>query len=86
LARTLRVIGDAHAVRGETQMAKVFVERLSTELTELHERFETTSARDLVPAERTFEDRIAAQTIAHSARHSGHHRGRGPSQGRGFGR
>ncbi len=85
LSRTLRVIADAHAVRGETTIAKALVDRLSSELTELHKRFETTSARDLVAGERTFEDRLA-QTGAHSAGHSGHHRGRGPSQGRGFGR
>jgi len=82
LARTLRVIGEAHAVRGETQMAKELVESLSSELRELHKRFETTSAQDLVPGERTFEDRMAVAT----AKHSGHHRGRGPSQSRGFGR
>lgn len=86
LARTLRVIGDAHAVRGETQMAKALVERLSSELRELHERFETTSARELVPGERTFEERMATAMGTSSARHSGHHRGRGPTPGRGFGR
>ncbi len=85
LSRTLRVIADAHAARGETTIAKALVDRLSSELTELHKRFETTSTRDLVPKERTFEGRMA-QTGAHSARHSRHHRGRGPSQGRGFGR
>jgi hypothetical protein len=83
LARTLRVIGDAHAVRGETQIAKALVDRLSTELIGLHERFETTSARALVPAEHIFEDRMAAAT---TSRHSGHHKGRGSRQERGFGR
>ena len=86
LARTLRVIGDAHAVRGETQMSKALVERLSSDLTELHDRFETTSARELVPGERTLEERMATAMGTSSARHSGHRRGRGPSQGRGFGR
>jgi hypothetical protein len=82
LARTLSVIADADAARGETQIAKALVEHLSSELTEPHKRFETTSARELVPGEGTLEDRMAATAGTHSARH----RGRGPSQGRGFGR
>jgi hypothetical protein len=37
LGRTLRVIGDAHAARGETEMAKVLVEKLSAEIASLHQ-------------------------------------------------
>ena len=53
LGRTLRAIGDAQVVRGETEMAKALVDRLSTEI---HERFDTSSTRDLVPGEQAQED------------------------------
>ncbi len=67
-------------------MAKALVDRLSaelTELTELHQRFETSSTRDLVPGERTQEDRAAAAMDEILERQPEHHRGRGPSQDRG---
>ena len=57
LGRTLRAIGDAHAARGETEMAKVLVDGLSAEIAALHERFETNSTQELVPGERTHEVR-----------------------------
>ena len=78
--RTLRAIGDAHVLRGETEMAKALVDRLSAELTGLHQRFETSSTRELVPGERTQEDRAAAATDEIPERQPEHHRGRGPSQ------
>jgi hypothetical protein len=64
-------------------MAKALVDRLSAELTELHQRFETSSTRELVPGERTQEDRAAAAMDEILERQPEHHRGRGPSQDRG---
>jgi hypothetical protein len=86
LGRTLRAIGDAHEARGEAEMAKVLVGDLSKELEVLHDRFETSSTRELVPGERTHEDRRAAaihQILEHQL---ALHRGRLPSQDRSFGR
>jgi hypothetical protein len=85
LGRTLRAIGDAHGARGEAEMAKVLVGDLSMELEVLHDRFETSSTRELVPGERTYEDRRAA-AIAEMLEHQPRHRRGGPSQGRSFGR
>jgi hypothetical protein len=59
LGRALRAIGDAHAVRGETEMAKVLVGNLFTELEVLHDRFETSSSRELAAEAQTFEERVA---------------------------
>ena len=78
--RTLRAIGDAHVLRGETEMAKALVDRLSAELTELQQRFETSSTRELVPGEWTQEDRAVAAMDEILERQPEHHRGRGPSQ------
>jgi hypothetical protein len=61
LGRALRVIGDAHAVRGETEMAKVLVGNLFTELEVLHDRFETSSSRELAAEEQTLEERVAVR-------------------------
>jgi Relaxase/Mobilisation nuclease domain len=86
LGRTLRAIGDAHGARGEVEMAKVLVGDLSKELEVLHDRFEASSTRELVPGERTYEDRRAAaiaEMLEHQPRHRRTH---GPSQGRSFGR
>ena len=51
LGRTLRAIGDAHHARGEAEMAKTLCGRLSDELTELHDRFMTSTSQELVPGE-----------------------------------
>jgi hypothetical protein len=86
LGRTLRAIGGAHDARGEAVMAKVLVGDLSNELELLHDRFETSSTRELVPGELTHEDRRAeaiAEMLEHQPRHR---RGLGSSQGRGVGR
>ena len=84
LARTLRAIGDAHAARGELGMATVLVDRLSSEVNGLHEQFEASTARELVPGERTQEDRVGQAAVEMYRRQRGHGRGRGPSQGRGI--
>jgi hypothetical protein len=86
LGRTLRAIGDAHEAQGEVEMAKVLVGDLSKELEVLHDRFEKSSTRELVPGEQTFEDRRAAAIHQNLERQLGLHRGRLPSQDRGFGR
>jgi hypothetical protein len=85
LGRTLRTIGDAHAARGETEMAKLLVDGLSAEIASLHDRFETNSIKELVPGERAHEVRSlagAARDLQHQAKH---HRGRGQSPDRGIG-
>jgi hypothetical protein len=84
LGRTLRAIGDAHGVRGETKMAKVLVDGLSAEIAALHDQFETSSTRDLVRGERGPKDRAVAAMDEILQRKSGHHRARGPSKGRGI--
>ncbi len=87
LGRTLRAIGDAHEARGEVEMAKVLGGRLSDELRELHERFETSTSRHLVPGEKLFEDRRADAVREMLARQPVHHHHHGPpSHDRGFGR
>jgi hypothetical protein len=86
LGRTLRAIGDAHGARGEMEMAKVLVDGLSAEIAALHEHFETSSARELVPGEHTHDVRpldAMSKNLPHQAKH---HRGRGQSPGRGIGR
>jgi len=86
LGQTLRAVGDAHAARGETEMAKVLVDTLSAEIASVHDRFETNSIQELVPGERTYEDRSfdsMGKNLPHQAKH---HRGRGQSMGRGIGR
>jgi hypothetical protein len=59
LGRTLRAISDAHAIRGETEMARALVGSLSMELEVLHDQFETSSIGELVPEAQTFEERVA---------------------------
>jgi hypothetical protein len=63
LGRTLRTIGDAHVARAETEMAKVLVDRLSAELTALHERVATSLNREQVPREQAFDERVAMQWL-----------------------
>jgi hypothetical protein len=86
LGRALRAIGDAHEARGEVQMAKALVGDLYKELEVLHDQFETSSARELVPGERTHEDRRAAAIHQILEREPALHRGCMPSQDRSFGR
>jgi hypothetical protein len=88
LGRTLRAISDAHVARGETETAKALVDRLSGELGELHHRFETSAAKDLVPTERTEEDRVEVGVASKVTERSAHQRrqGREPGPGRGLGR
>jgi hypothetical protein len=66
-------------------MAKLLVDGLSAEIASLHDRFETNSIQELVPAERAHEVRslAAGRDLQHQAKH---HRGRGQSPGRGIGR
>ena len=84
LGRTLDAIGDAHAVRGESQMAKALGERLSAEILELHGRFGTSSSQDLIPGEQTQDDRVAAAMHEIPKSQPRHHRSRGPNQARGI--
>ena len=88
LGRTLRAISDAHVARGETETAKALVDRLSGELGELHHRFETSAAKDLVPTERTEQDRVEVGVASKVTERSAHqrHQGRQPGPGRGLGR
>jgi hypothetical protein len=86
LGRTLRTIGDAHAARGETEMAKLLVDGLSAEIASLHDRFETNSIQVLVPAERVHGVRSFAEAGSDLEHQAKHHRGFGQSPGRGIGR
>jgi hypothetical protein len=83
LERILRTVSDAHAARGEAEMAKVLVDGLSVEIGALHKQFETSSTRELVPGQRTYEVRFNA-AIAKNPRHQAKHqqrRGRSPGRG-----
>jgi hypothetical protein len=84
MGRTLRAIGDAHAVRGESQMAQALGERLSDEILELHERFETSSTQHLIPGEQMQDDRAAAAMHEIPKSQPRHHRRHGPNQARGI--
>jgi hypothetical protein len=84
LGRTLDAIGDANAVRGESQMAKVLGGRLSVEILELHGRFEASSSQDLLPGEQMQDDRAAAAMHEIPKNQTRHHRSRGPNQARGI--
>jgi hypothetical protein len=87
LGRTLRAIGDAHASRGEVEMAKALGGRVADELGELHDRFGTSTSRQLVPGEKLYEDRKAdaiREMVARQPVHHHHHDP--PSHDRGFGR
>jgi hypothetical protein len=86
LGRTLRTIGEAHAARGETEMARALVDNLSQELELLHDRFETSSARELLPDERMADHRNPLSGYERGLHHVERHRGRGSSHDRGFGR
>jgi hypothetical protein len=89
LGRTLRAIGDAHASRGEVELAKALGGRLSDELRELYERFETSTSRQLVPGEKLFEDRKAdaiREMLARQPQVHHHHHHDSPGHDRGFGR
>jgi hypothetical protein len=83
LGRTLRAIGDAHSARGEAEAAKALVGDISSELEILHDRFETSSLRELTSAERPPKGRIGAMGVT-LERRSGYHRRRGPSRDRGI--
>ena len=84
LGRTLDAIGDAHAARGESQMAKALRGRLSAEILKLHGRFETSSSQDLIPGEQTQVDRAAAAMHEIPKSQPGRHRSRGPNRARGI--
>jgi hypothetical protein len=86
LGRTLRAIGDAHAARGEFNIAKVLVNGLSAEIASLHDRFETNSMQELAPGEPTHEVRSLAAMSKRLPHQAKHHRGRGQSPGRRIGR
>jgi hypothetical protein len=77
--RALRAIGDAHYAGGEAEMAKTLCGRLSDELTELHDRFTTSTSQKLVPGEQIHVDRIALAFLDldlddHQSEVSGRHR------------
>jgi ABC-type hemin transport system substrate-binding protein len=77
LGRTIRAVGDAHGVRGETEMAKELVDTLSAEIAALHKQFEASSTDERVPGERAHEVRspgAMGKNLQHQAKH---HRGRG---------
>ena len=57
LGRTLRTIGDAHVVRGETDTARALLAKFSREFELLHDRFEKSSPRELLPDERMADHR-----------------------------
>jgi hypothetical protein len=86
LGRTLRVIADAHAARGELTTAQVLVDTLSAETAALHDLFETESIQGLAPGERVHEGRFDAALSKNLPHQAKHHRGRGQSPGRGIGR
>jgi hypothetical protein len=86
LGRTLRAIGDAHHARGEAEMAKALCGRLSDELSELHDRFTTSTSEGLVPGEQIHVDWIPLALLDldlddHQSAVSGRH---GLSQDHGF--
>lgn len=64
LGRTLESIADAHAARGEAELAKALVGRLSGDLEVLHDHFETSSTRELVPEEQRFRERAGVHSLA----------------------
>ena len=84
LGQTLRAIGDAHAARGEAQMAEALGARSADELLQLQERFETTSARELAPGELTWEGRIASAIGEVAENQSGQRREHGLNRLRGI--
>jgi hypothetical protein len=86
LGRTLRTIGEAHVTRGETEAARALVDNLSRELELLHDRFETSSPRELLPDERMADHRNPLSGYETGQHHVARHRGRGSSHDRGFGR
>ena len=86
LGRTLRTIGDAHVVRGETDTARALVDDLSRQLALLHDRFETSSPHELIPGERMAEVRNPQSGHEIAKTYVARHRGRGSSHSRGFGR
>jgi hypothetical protein len=84
LGRTLRAIGDAHAARGESQMAEALGEHITAEILDLHRRFETGSTQDLSPGEQTQDDRAAAAMHEIPKSQPRNHRRNGPNQARGI--
>lgn len=79
LGRTLRAIDDAHHARGEAEMAKTLCGRLSDELSELHDRFTTSTSEELLPGEHIHVDWIPLALLDldlddHQSEVSGRHR------------
>ncbi len=86
LGRTLRAIDDAHIGRGEAQTSKGLVDDLSHDLEALHDRFKTSSPRELVPDERIAERQTVPSWYKVPEHQGARHRRPGPSHDRGFGR
>jgi hypothetical protein len=89
LGRTLRTIGEAHAARGETEIARALVDNLSQELELLHDRFETSSPRELLPGEQMADNSNPLSGYEMDMYEMGmhdvaHHRGRESNHDRGF--
>jgi hypothetical protein len=59
LAKTLTLIGETHAVRGEAKMAKALVGHLCQELEALHDQFEASSSQQLVSGELNSDEHLA---------------------------
>ena len=59
LAKTLTLIGETHAVRGEAEMAKALVGQLCQELEALHDQFEASSSQQLAPGELNADEQLA---------------------------
>jgi hypothetical protein len=59
LGRTLKLIGETHAARGEAEMAKVMVGHLSGELKTLHDQFAMTLNRQPSPGTQAREEPLA---------------------------
>ena len=83
LGRTLRAISDAHVARGETETAKLLAGRVSAELSELHDQFQSSTPRELGPEQHTEEDRVGQTAADTQRRQPRHRRERGPGQDHG---
>jgi hypothetical protein len=84
LGRTLRAIGEAHHARGDAEMAKALRGRLSDELSELHDRFTTSTVEEPVPGGQIHVDLIPLALLDfddHQSEVSGRH---GLGQDHGF--
>jgi hypothetical protein len=61
MGRTLDAISDAHASRGEVEMARALVDSLATEIDILHDGFATWTSGEVVLTDRPFQARVATR-------------------------